>query len=270
MNSQGFPPDDALHSSSGVSRDRGIEPILRLEGVNLRGSIGSELLLNNLDCEIYSGETVALVGASGSGKTSLLRLLNGLVAAQEGTVYLENLPFESYAPVELRRRLVLLPQEPKLLGMTVIESLRYPLILQQLPETELKIRIEDVLQLLRIPTEWLTRSELQLSLGQRQLVAIARALVMRPQVLLLDEPTSALDVGVAANLLEVLQRLNRAKLTIIMVNHQLNLLENFCDRLLFLEHGTLTFEASPPTPHDWRRVSQRILQLQSEETAEWS
>lgn len=251
-------------------RSRDLPPILRLDRVNLRGTVGSDLLLRDLTSEIQLAETVALVGASGSGKTSFLRLLSGLVSAYSGTIYLENLPFESYAPVELRRRLVLLLQEPKLLGMTAIEALRYPLLLQQLPETEIKLRIEENLQLLRIPSEWLTRNELQLSLGQRQLVAIARALVMQPQILLLDEPTSALDVGVAANLLEVLQQLNQARsLTIIMVNHQLKLLEEFCDRLLFLERGALTLEYYQPTADNWQQVSRKILQLQSEEEAEW-
>ena len=259
MNSQGL----ATHG------DRDSRPILRLDRVNLRGTVGSDFLLRELDCEIREGEIVALVGASGSGKTSLLRLLNGLVSVHSGTVYLNNLPIQSYAPVELRRRLVLLLQEPKLLGMTALEALRYPLLLQQLSATEIELRIKDSLQLLRIPSEWLTRTELQLSLGQRQLLAIARALVMQPQVLLLDEPTSALDVGIAANLLNALKQLNQAQnLTIIMVNHQLKLLEGFCDRLLFLEQGALIAEYSSPTADNWQQIAHKIVQL-SESAAEW-
>ena len=126
-----------------------------------------------------------------------------------------------------------------------------------------------MINLLRIPVEWLQKTELQLSLGQRQLLAIARALIMRPRVLLLDEPTSALDIGTAAHLLTVLNELNQEhNLTILMVNHQLELISNFCDRLLLLNHGNL-IEDMQATPANIQAISQTILQLKTQEAEEW-
>jgi D-methionine transport system ATP-binding protein len=244
-------------------------PLLRLEQVNLQATVGSVLLLQDISFEVQPQEIVGVVGASGAGKTSLLRLINGLVSPSQGKIQLEELTIENYSPVELRRRLVLLPQEPKLLGMKVIDALSYPLQLQHLSVSEIRTQVDTWLDLLRIPPEWLEKTELQLSLGQRQLVAIARSLMMKPQVILLDEPTSALDVGTAAFLLKTLKKLNQEQnLTIMMVNHQLELIQDFCDRLLLLHQGNL-IEDLPGTKANWQKVSQKIHQLRSQETQEW-
>jgi D-methionine transport system ATP-binding protein len=252
-----------------MSNNRHLSPILRLEQVMLQASLGAGLLLQDISIAVQPGEIINIVGASGSGKTSLLRLLNGLVSPSQGKIYLEEILFEEYTPVELRRRLVLAPQEPKLLGMKVIDTLSYPLQLQQLAESKIHVQVNAWLDLLHIPAEWLTKTELQLSQGQRQLVAIARALMMKPQVILLDEPTSALDIGTATHLLRVLKKLNQDQnLTIMMVNHQLELIQNFGDRLLLFNQGKL-LEDLPATKINWQKVSQKIFQLQSEEAQEW-
>jgi D-methionine transport system ATP-binding protein len=252
-----------------MSDDRPSTPLLRLEKVSLQANVGMDLLLRDLSFAVQLGEIVSIVGASGSGKTSLLRLLNGLVSPSQGKIYLEEIPVEQYTPVELRRRLVLAPQEPKLLGMKVMDALVYPLQLQGLPELEIRAQVETWIDLLRIPSEWLGKTELQLSLGQRQLLAIARALMMKPQVILLDEPTSALDVGTASYLLQVLKKLNQEQnLTIMMVNHQLELIQDFGDRLLLLNEGNILADL-PGTKANWQTTSQTILQLQSQDAADW-
>jgi D-methionine transport system ATP-binding protein len=252
-----------------MNEDRPLTPLLRLEQVSLQASVGMDLLLRDLSFTVQPGEIVGIVGASGSGKTSLLRLLNGLVSPSQGKIYLEELLVEQYSPVELRRRLVLAPQEPKLLGMKVMDALVYPLKLQRLSESEIRAQVDTWIDLLRIPSEWLGKTELQLSLGQRQLLAIARALMMKPQVILLDEPTSALDIGTASYLLQVLKKLNQEQnLTIIMVNHQLELIQDFGDRLLLLNQGNISADL-PGTKANWQTVSQTILQLRSQEAADW-
>ncbi|MEY2857905.1 MAG: hypothetical protein RLZZ74_2217 [Cyanobacteriota bacterium] len=252
-----------------MSDDRPSTPLLRLEQVSLQANVGMDLLLRDLSFAVQPGEIVGIVGASGSGKTSLLRLLNGLVSPSQGKIYLEELPVEQYTPVELRRRLVLAPQEPKLLGMKVMDALVYPLQLKRLPELEIRAQVDIWIDLLRIPSEWLGKTELQLSLGQRQLLAIARALMMKPQVILLDEPTSALDVGTANYLLQVLKKLNQEQnLTIMMVSHQLELIQDFGDRLLLLNQGNILADL-PGTKANWQTVSQTILQLRSQQAADW-
>lgn len=246
--------------------DRQIVPVLRLERVSLQASVGSDYLLQDVSLEIQPGEKIGVIGASGAGKTSLLRLLNRLVSPNEGTIYVDGTLAKNFPPVRLRRQIVLVTQESKLLGMTVDEALSYPLRLQQLPETEIRARIDTWTNLLRIPDEWLAKTELQLSVGQRQLVAIARALILQPRVILLDEPTSALDVGLSAHLLAVLNKLNQTQnLTIIMVNHQLGLIQNFCDRLVLLERGIVA-EDLPATESNWHNLSQKMLQSQQQES----
>ena len=242
-----------------------LSPVLRLEQVGLRASIGSDYLLRDISLEIQPGEKVAVVGASGAGKTSLLRLFNRLVSPSEGKMFVNGTLAQNLSAISLRRQIVLSTQESKLLGMKVIEALQYPLQLQQLPEAEIRSRIDTWTNLLPIPSEWFGKTELQLSLGQRQLVAIARALIMQPQVILLDEPTSALDLGLADRLLRVLDELNQTQnLTIVMVNHQLELIAKFCDRLLLIEKGTIAEDLSA-TEANCQILSQKILQLQQQE-----
>lgn len=249
--------------------DRHVPPVLRLEQVSLQANIGSDYLLRNISFQIQPGEKVGIIGASGAGKTSLLRLLNRLVSPNSGEIYVQELPFRQLTSVQLRRKIVLAAQEPKLLGMKVIEALSYPLKLQQLPESEMRVQLDTWTGLLRIPSEWFNKTELQLSLGQRQLVAIARALMMQPLVILLDEPTSALDIGLATHLLSVLNELNQSQnTTIIMVNHQLELVRGFGDRLLFIDRGTLA-EDLPATESNWQKLRQKIKLLQEQQEQDW-
>lgn len=249
--------------------DRQNSSILSLEQVSLKASIGSDFLLRDISFNIEPGAKVGIIGASGAGKTSLLRLLNRLVSPSQGKIYVQDLPETELTAIQIRRMIVLAPQEPKLLGMNVIDALGYPLQLQKLRASEIRQRIDTWASLLRIPEQWFNKNELQLSLGQRQLVAIARALVMQPQILLLDEPTSALDVGTATHLLNVLDKLNQSQnLTIIMVNHQLELIKGFCDRLLYLNTGRLE-EDIPADESNWQKLHQKLLQLQKEQEQEW-
>ena len=250
--------------------DRQSNSIVSLEQVSLAASIGSAFLLQNISFEVDRGEKIAIIGASGAGKTSLLRLLNRLSSPTQGKIYLEAISLKRLPTIQLRQQVILVPQEPKLLGMTVKETLIYPLQLQALPRVEVNRRLDICLDRLRIPQEWLERNELQLSLGQRQLIAIARALMMQPKILLLDEPTSALDLGTANHLLfTVLDRLVREyNLTILMVNHQLELIQNFADRLLYLNAGQL--EIDTPNTHDsWQQLRQKLLTAQIERDREW-
>lgn len=245
--------------------DRYLPPLLRLERVSLQATVGSALLLQDISLSIQPGEKVGIVGVSGAGKTTLLRLLNRLVSPTQGKIYVNSALAEDLGIVQLRRTIVLSTQEPKLMGMTVKEALSYPLRLQQLSEPEIGDRFDTWTNLLRIPAEWFNQTELQLSLGQRQLVAIARALMMQPQVILLDEPTSALDLGTANHLLAVLNELNQSQnLTVVIVNHQLELIKDFCDRLLLIEGGILA-EDVPATESNWQRLTQKIVQLQLQE-----
>ncbi len=244
-------------------------PRLALSGVGLRDSGGIEELLTDISFSLSAGEFAGIVGASGAGKTSLLRLLNGLSTPTAGEIRLDGRDLQTLAPLTLRRQVVLVLQEPKLLDMTVQAALAYPLQLQKLPAAEIQTRLATWRDRLKIPDAWLERGELQLSVGQRQLVAIARALAMQPRVLLLDEPTSALDVGTADRVLNVLRKsAQREEVTVLMVNHQLELVAQGCDRVLLLADGKLR-DDRPTSQIDWSAWRAELVATARSESGDW-
>ncbi|MBW4575040.1 MAG: ATP-binding cassette domain-containing protein [Aphanothece sp. CMT-3BRIN-NPC111] len=242
---------------------------LRLEQVSLGTSLSSQYLLKDISFELFPGSCIAIIGPSGAGKTSLLRLLNRLIEPTSGTIYLENQSYENIPVIQLRRQVMLVPQEPKLLGMKVASALAYPLVLQGMKQQEIQQRVVSWMQQLHIPEHWLERTEVQLSVGQRQLVAIARGLIAQPKILLLDEPTSALDAGRASYVLQVLMQLaNSGETTIVMVNHQLDLAQQFCHRVLYLQDGQL-LEDVPADRADWVKLRDRLIQAEAQAAQEW-
>jgi D-methionine transport system ATP-binding protein len=231
-----------------------------------RSQIGAHYLLQDLSFEVVRGERIAIVGASGSGKTTLLRLLNRLNEPTQGSLYLEGQNFRQIPVLQLRQQITLVQQESKLLNMTVREALLYPLRLRDVNPTAAEQQVSKWVEQLHVPQDWLDRNELQLSVGQRQLVAIARALVIQPKVLLLDEPTSALDSGRSDHVLNVLKDL--PEITILMANHQLDLAQSFSDRVLHLHRGELV-QNERSDRVDWQTLKATIRQSEAKESAEW-
>lgn len=216
------------------------EFLLQLSDVGLSDPLGRDPLLEKISFTVNQGDRLAIIGPSGSGKTTLLRLINRLQDPHSGSIFFQSQPLKEFQVTRLRQQIVLVPQEPKLLGMTVQDSLVYPLTLQKLSVAQINQRLEYWRSQLSIPTDWLERNELQLSLGQRQLISIVRGLMMQPQLLLLDEPTSALDHQKAIQLIQLLKTITKdTKMTVLMVNHQLELVEQFTTQVLKLNQGKL-------------------------------
>ena len=200
----------------------------------------------------------------------MLRLLNRLGEPTSGSIYLENQEYRQIPVIQLRQQVPLVLQESKLLGMTVREALEYPLVLRGLPQSQIQQRLSYSIEQLHIPEDWLGKTELQLSVGQRQLVAIARALVIQPKILLLDEPTSALDAGRAFRLLGVLTQVaTTSQTTILMVNHQLELAQQFCTRVLYLQDGQLVQDVPNSNQMDWHRLRETLIQAETTAAEEW-
>ena len=246
---------------------------IRLEQINLSAKLKPQLqgypILQDISFEVFPGDRIAIVGPSGAGKTSLLRLINRLSEPTRGKIYLENQEYSQIPTLQLRQEITLVLQESKLLGMTVQQALAYPLVLRGIPQQTIQQRIADSIEKLQIPSEWLGRTELQLSVGQRQLVAIARALIIQPKVLLLDEPTSALDAGTSANVMQILTQLTQThQTTILMVNNQLDLAQVFCTRLLYLQQGQLLTNQTA-SEINWINLRERLIQAQTQAADEW-
>ncbi|HEY9620302.1 MAG TPA: ATP-binding cassette domain-containing protein [Crinalium sp.] len=243
---------------------------LWLEQVSLKGTLGGYYLLNDISFDVAQGDRIAIVGPSGAGKTSLLRLLNRLNEVSSGSIYFEGQEIRQIPVIQLRQHITLVPQESKLLGMTVREALTYPLKLRQMPQSTIQQRLSTWMELIHLPSDWLDRTEVQLSVGQRQLVAIARALMIQPKILLLDEPTSALDAGRGSHLLNLLNNLaDTSQITILMVNHQLELAEQFCSKVLFLQQGKLLHNAAKEHI-DWATLKEQLIQAEAQESDEWT
>ncbi|MEA5620572.1 ATP-binding cassette domain-containing protein [Cronbergia sp. UHCC 0137] len=250
-------------------------PILKIEQVNLSARLKSQhssnlpgySILQDISFELFAGDRLIIIGTTGAGKTSLLRLLNRLTEPTSGKIYLENQEYRQIPVIQLRQQVTLVQQESKLLGMTVQEALAYPLVLRGLSKQIIQQKISDLQEKLHIPDQWLSKTELQLSAGQRQLIAIARALITQPKVILLDEPTSALDAGTSANLIQTLIQLTQTQSTsILMVNHQLELAQAFCTRLIHLHQGQLLTN-QPASEIDWENLKATLIKAQADE--EW-
>ncbi|MDJ0554409.1 MAG: ATP-binding cassette domain-containing protein [Microcoleaceae cyanobacterium MO_207.B10] len=242
---------------------------LYLDRVSLTTPVSSYYLLKDVSFGMEEGSRVSIVGASGAGKTSLLRLLNRLSSPTGGSIYLENQDYRKIPVMQLRQQVTLVLQESRLLGMSVAEAIAYPLKLRGLKLNEIRQRCDYWIQQLNIPSDWLSRSELQLSVGQKQLVAIARAAVIQPKILLLDEPTSALDIGKAHLVLGVLTALAKSGMTIVMVNHQLDLVQQFCTQLIHLKQGELILD-SHSSEVDWVKLGEDLIQTQVQQGEEWN
>jgi D-methionine transport system ATP-binding protein len=250
-----------------------LSPQLQLKRVSLstarKGGIAETSILTDISFEVFPNNRLSIIGPSGAGKTSLLRLLNRLSEPTSGKIYLENQNYQKIPVIELRRQVMLVAQEPKLLGMTVSQALAYPLTLQQLPQSEIQERIAACREQLHIPSEWLERTELELSVGQRQLIAIARAIIIQPKILLLDEPTSALDAGLAAHVLNVITDLSQtANMAVLMVNHQLDLAQLFSTRVLYLQAGQLQQDV-PVDQINWKHLRETLVEAEAQAAQEW-
>ncbi|HTL88130.1 MAG TPA: ABC transporter ATP-binding protein [Leptolyngbya sp.] len=235
--------------------------LLRLQQVSY--ATGAIELLRNVSFEVQKGDRIAIVGASGSGKTTLLRLLNRLIEPSTGTIQFEEKDYQSIPVLQLRQQILFVAQEPKLFGMTVREALSYPLKLRNFKAIDRSI--SEVIDRMNIPREWLDRSELELSTGERQWIAIARGLICQPAVLLLDEPIANLDANRSEQLLKILAQVD---CTVLAVVHQFEWAAQVSQRVLQLHRGQLVQDELCDRIN-WQTVRTTIAQTEAEEAAEW-
>ncbi len=212
------------------------DAVLRAE--KLGREVQGKSILSDISFTVAKLDLLGIVGPSGSGKSSLLRLLNRLDEPTNGTVYIDGINYRLLPPRELRRRVGMVTQRPFLFPGDVASNLRFGPA--QRGET---VPDEDIARLLdRVGLAGFAGSEVSvLSGGEQQRVSLARALANRPEVLLLDEPTSALDEESKLGIEELIASLVRDhSLTCVMVTHDRDQARRICNRVILLEAGHLT------------------------------
>jgi len=221
---------------------------IRCQGVTK--TFRSKAVLRGVDLEVQSGETLVLLGGSGSGKSVLLKHLNGLLRPDAGSVEVEGTRLDTLdedALVPVRRQVSMLFQQGALFdSLSVGENVAFPLREHRmLPPDEIPARVAEALAMVGLEkTEQLMPSEL--SGGMRKRAALARALVLEPRVLLYDEPTTGLDPVVAAKINHLIRDLQRQLgLTSVVVTHDLASAFYIADRLAFLYEGRIRFTGTP-------------------------
>lgn len=219
--------------TSGDTQNRG--PVLRAE--SLGRTVPEKVLISEASFEVYQGETLAVVGPSGSGKSSLLRLLNRLDEPTSGTVYLDGTDYRQVAPRDLRRRVGMVTQRPYLFPGTVAHNLQFGP--RQRGETLSEAAIEQLLAGVGLAGFGM-RVVANLSGGEAQRVSFARALANSPEVLLLDEPTSALDEEAKHDVEILIQRIGREQgIPCVLVTHEVAQARRLSERALVLEGGRI-------------------------------
>lgn len=218
---------------------------IRFQNVSYRA--GNSILVKNLSFQIETGETVVLLGRSGSGKTTTLKLINHLLAPTDGTIYVNEKSTVAWDPILLRRGIGYVIQEVGLFPhFTVFENVGLVPRLENWTQQRIQTRVDEVLSLVDLePSQFASRYPRQLSGGQRQRVGVARALCADPPILLLDEPFGALDPISRAEIQNEFRDLRRRlHKTMVFVTHDVSEALLFGDRIGLMEGGELLVLAS--------------------------
>ena len=214
------------------------------------GTAFEQHALFDVNLEIEDGEFVGLIGHTGSGKSTLIQHLNGLIRASAGELYYngENIYSQGYDMKQLRSKVGLVFQYPEhqLFEVDVLTDVCFGPKNQGLSREEAEARAEKALEQVGLDPSYYKQSPFELSGGQKRRVAIAGVLTMEPEVLILDEPTAGLDPRGRDEILDQIDRLHRERhMTIILVSHSMEDVARYADRLIVMNHGQKVFDGAP-------------------------
>ncbi|WP_352931072.1 amino acid ABC transporter ATP-binding protein [Mesorhizobium sp. M0938] len=244
--------------SNAPAPEKNGKPVLRLDRICLK--FGDKRVLNGIDLSVIEGEVVVLIGASGSGKTSLLRCINLLNMPSSGSIVIDDevlfhkqadglsgsqIPNQEVNRIRSKTGMVF--QQFNLFPhMTALENvMEGPVIVKKEPKEQARQTALKLLDLMGL-AQHVEKYPRQLSGGQQQRVAIARAMAMQPKVMLFDEPTSALDPELVGEVMKAMVELAKSGMTMVIVTHELGFAFEVANRVVFLDQG-LVAEQGPPS-----------------------
>lgn len=229
--------------------------VLSVRGI--QKSFGKQHVLRGVDLDVHRGEVVCLIGASGSGKTSLLRCMNLLMEPDQGEILIEGAPLflrngrerlklssSKVSAVRIKTGMVfqsfnLFPHRTAL--ENIIEA---PIVVKKVPRADAEAQARELLSRMGLPDAG-NKYPSQLSGGQQQRVAIARALAMQPTIMLFDEPTSALDPELVGEVLAAIRQLAAEGMTMVIVTHEIGFAYELADRVVFMDQGVIAANGPP-------------------------
>ena len=221
----------------------------KLSHVDMEGSPFESVALDKVSLTIEDGEFVGLIGHTGSGKSTLVQHLNGLLKPTSGKILVDGLDLGAKETDmrEVRRRVGLVFQYPEyqLFEETVRKDIAFGPGNLGISGDELEERVRAAADQVGLEEALLEKSPFELSGGQKRRVAIAGVLAMQPKVLVLDEPTAGLDPRGREELIALMKKLNEGGVTLIMVSHSMNDVARLCGKVLVMNHGRLALSGSP-------------------------
>lgn len=223
-----------------------MEPIIEFEHV--RKSYGEKTVLNDFSLAVEPGDFVTIVGASGGGKTTVLKMVNGLLTPEAGTIRVMGHDIREMDLIQLRRNIGYAIQGSVLFPhMTVAENIAYvPNLLNKKDKARTKAAVAKWMQIVGLDKELLQRYPSELSGGQQQRVGIARALAASPEILLMDEPFGAVDEITRASLQQEIARIHRETgITVLFVTHDIGEALRLGTRVLVMANGEIQQYATP-------------------------
>ncbi len=238
---------------------------IKLEHINYiygEGTAYEKHALKDINLEIPDGQFVGIIGHTGSGKSTLIQHLNGLIKATSGVIYYngENIYAEGYSMKELRSHVGLVFQYPEyqLFEADVLSDVCFGPKNLGLSEEEVKMRSLEALHQVGLKEKYYDKSPFDLSGGQKRRVAIAGILAMHPEVLILDEPTAGLDPKGRDDILDQIAKLHKERgITVILVSHSMEDVAKYVDRIIVMDHGCMKFDGEP------KKVFEHYKELES-------
>lgn len=214
------------------------------------GSAGEKVALHDVNIKIEQGEMIGLIGHTGSGKSTLIQHLNGLLKPTSGSVFYDgkDINDSDFSKKKLRSKVGLVFQYPEyqLFESTVIDDVKFGPKNIGMDSLKIDMNSFQALKQVGIGEDLLDVSPLELSGGQKRRVAIAGVLAMEPEVLILDEPTAGLDPSGRDEILDLVAKLHKERnLTVILVSHSMEDVARYVERLIVMNHGTVAFDATP-------------------------